>query len=278
MRTKHFFVALLIAIPIAGCATNPYRQFYVSRLNGQPVSAVPYLIPNDGEPQVISGRQPSDDELRMVEDGYELIGYANFVGPPQDLSLAKRRARELKAAAVLVYNTNPQTITETMPVPDFSFVSEVLSPKTETTRTTGTIQGTAGSASYSESSTKTLPPAKSTPRTTTFTSTRCEQVATFWVKAKPARLGILPRDLTADERAARGTNRGIAIAAVMKGSPAYAADLFRGDILMRIGEAILLTSEDLVPAVDRYAGRDVDLLIVRNGNEKTVRVKLLPNP
>src|SRR5262245_5483521 len=115
---------LLMAVPIVGCATNPYAQFYVSGTNGQPVSAVTSLIPSTGEPEIRPGSNPADDDIRMMEDGFAQIGYASFVGPSQNPTLAKARARALKAAVVLIYNSNPQSVTQVSPVPDMSFVAE----------------------------------------------------------------------------------------------------------------------------------------------------------
>lgn len=274
MRAATFAVLCLTAFLISGCATNPYRQFYVSTVDARAASS---LIPTDGAASVYAGGEESDDQLRMFEAGCYLIGYASFVGPQQDQGLLRTRARELKAAYVLVYDKNPQTTTETvpaLPVPDLSFLSPQLQPR-QTTSTTGTVTGPGGSFDFHATSTTILPPPpKPAPKMVTYTTTRSEQIATFWVKTKPARLGIWARDFTADERAARGTNKGIAVVAIRKDCPAYDANVLHSDILVRLGDVPLTRTDDLYAALDKYQGTETELLVIRNGKERTIRVKL----
>jgi len=60
----------------------------------------------------------------------------------------------------------------------------------------------------------------------------------------------------------------------MKGSPAFLADVLRGDILTKVGDVPIFQTSDMASALARYAGTQVDLVIERGKVEKTIRVRL----
>lgn len=264
---------VVLALCLEGCAANSYSRFYTSTAPS-PAMAARYLVPTDGEPDIRYGSDQKSDYLDMVENGYSLVGYSSFWAPPQSREAAVAAAYAAHAAVAIVYSSNARTVTQTTPVVDLSFVQDVLNPKTQTTQTSGTVYGGGGALNYSQTSTTTVPREPKPPQTVTTTSTVCDQFASFWAKAKTPRLGILPRDLSAEERAARGTNKGLVVAAVIKGSPAFAADVMRGDIITKIGDVTLTQQSDFESALDRYAGSGTDLAITRGGVDKTVHLRL----
>jgi len=289
-RAFFFVCAGIFLLTVVGCAASVYSQYFTSTIPAsQRAETNSTTIPYVGEPEVRSGEDPKEDYITMLENGYALVGYSNFNGPPADPAGARTQARALHAAVALLYYKNPQTVTETGPVVDLLTISsamasnmgDVLNPKTETTKTSGTIYGGGGSVDYSGTSTRTVAGEKAAPQAPqmrTYTSTRYDQFAAFWVKTKPPRLGAIYRDLTPDERAARGTNKGVRVDGVIMGSPAFVADVFRGDILTKVGDVRIFQEEDMYSALDRYAGTEVDLVIERGKVEKTIRVRLNPTP
>jgi S1-C subfamily serine protease len=100
---------------------------------------------------------------------------------------------------------------------------------------------------------------------------------------QPPMAGISARDLTQEERVALDGNKGVAVRAVVKGSPAYNADILRGDIIVSFAGTAVRQPDDLTSAVSRHAGTEVEIVILRKGRgeagqsthiEKTVRAKL----
>lgn len=221
-HSSRVLLLLTLTTLVYGCASNPYRKFYTSTTDGKAASEMPNLIAHTGEPQVYGGNadNPEEDNIRMFENGYVPLGFASFSGPPKDRVYVMARARQLKAAIVIVYTSNPQTITKTVPVNNmFSTFAQTLSDELSennqtTTQTSGTIYGNGGSVNYTERSTTTTPPKPQTPQYRQQTSTLYDQAATFWVKSQPSRLGIWMRDLTHKERMELGGNKGVAVRAV----------------------------------------------------------------
>lgn len=282
MRASYRGLALLtVVLAVFGsdrCAASGYSKYFVSTMPTPKTKSAPSpFMPSPAEPELRFGSEPKADYLNMVEDGYALVGYSSFYGPAENPASAKSKAKSIHAAVVVVYSSNPRTTSETVPTLDLSFIADALNPKTATTQTSGTIAGSGGSLNYSQTSTTTLPRESRPAQTTTYTSTIYDQFTGFWLKTKPARLGIVPRDLTAEERAARGSNKGLAIVGVIKGSPAFKADVMRGDILLKIADLEVSSWDDLSAALDQYAGTEVDLSLVRGTTEKTIHVKLNPN-
>jgi len=66
-----------------------------------------------------------------------------------------------------------------------------------------------------------------------------------------------------------GSNKGVVVIAVVKGSPAFAADILRGDILKRIGDQEILGFQTFSEATELYAGKKVTVIFLRDSKEFT---------
>ena len=94
-------------------------------------------------------------------------------------------------------------------------------------------------------------------------------------------LGIVGLSLTAE--IARYYNlpvdHGVLVTKVAEGSPAEAADMVDGDIILRIGDVELRRIEDLVAQVrKRQAGESVTVFALRNGRGRHFELKLREAP
>jgi S1-C subfamily serine protease len=94
-------------------------------------------------------------------------------------------------------------------------------------------------------------------------------------------LGIVGLSITAEM--ARYYNlpidHGVLVMKVAEGSPAEAADMVDGDIILRIGDVELHRIEDLVAQVRRRkAGESVVVFALRNGRERHFELKLREAP
>ncbi|MCB5191362.1 PDZ domain-containing protein [Methylobacillus arboreus] len=77
---------------------NPYALHYVARrLHGVKLS------PGAGEPKIYTGVTETDDYQRMLNDGYEMLGYSNFEATDVPPSRAVAQAAKVKADAVVLY-------------------------------------------------------------------------------------------------------------------------------------------------------------------------------
>ena len=74
---KFIFLALPLIALFAGCS-NPYGKFYNDYTGGINVADSPYVIMPIGKPKLIQGSNIKADYLKMLENGYFLIGESNF--------------------------------------------------------------------------------------------------------------------------------------------------------------------------------------------------------
>lgn len=108
---------------------------------------------------------------------------------------------------------------------------------------------------------------------------RFDQAASFWIRAKPNPiLGIDMRDLTPQQRAAFQTNKGVTINAIQKDTPAYDADLLKGDVLKSVGSMEVTDARGLQQLLQRFAGQQVKIEFIRDGKLLGKEVKLNPIP
>lgn len=105
---------------------------------------------------------------------------------------------------------------------------------------------------------------------------RYKQTAVFLSKLRPEKLGIgvqsLP--LSAEQAQALGTNKGIYVDLVVRGSAAFEADLLPGDIILKVAGQDFSTPEKANRVKTDYAGQTVAVEIVRGGEPKTLQITL----
>ena len=213
----------------------------------------------------------------MVEDGYGMIGYSSFTGPKFDENQAINQAKQVKASVVVVYSKYFDTKTGMRPLvlPDV---------KTSVSSGQATAYGSAfGSGGYASGSAT----AYGTGTTTTYgTKTiytpysidRFEQGATYWVKTKGQITGIFPRDLPPEIRQKIGSNKGVLVLAVVKQSPAFSADILRGDIIKKVNNIEITDIKHYFQVMVSNANKKVTITVLRDGKEIVKEVKLNPAP
>jgi serine protease DegQ len=100
-------------------------------------------------------------------------------------------------------------------------------------------------------------------------------------RASHAYLGVVPDQVTRDVAAQLGLDRagGVLVREVGDGTPAAAAGIRPGDVLVRIGDKPLDTVEDFFGELrQRRPGDKVQLTLVRDGRKQQVSVTLGENP
>ena len=76
---------------------------------------------------------------------------------------------------------------------------------------------------------------------------------------------MLLRDLLPKERQEIGENIGIKVVAVVEGSPAFYANVMRGDVVERVGDIGIRTQSDWHRALSKYKGKTTTVIIWRDG-------------
>jgi serine protease Do len=204
----------------------------------------------------------------MMEDGYVMVGYSAFEGRAEDPHNAAQLGRELKAAVVLVYSRYNRTITGAVPV-------TVQDPaQVVTSQHSGMVYGSGGTAFYSGQST-TVVPGGSSVYNVPYSVDRFDQVATYWVRFRGTLiLGTVTRDLNDLEIRQAETNHGATVTAVVKGTPARAADMLRGDIITGVNGQRIEDDAHLRRILAGLAGQEVRIDVLRNGAVRQLRCTL----
>lgn len=257
-----------IVVSLIGCA-NGYQQFY-REIPGatQERIATTRVAPPTKQP-LIDKVPPSnfvDIADRYFKAGYNPIGWSSFTSGG-NASIEQARQQAINVGADLVVVTDPKYLgSETTTVP-------ITTPTSSTSfsNVNGSIAGAGGTRSFSAAGT-----------TTTFGSTttlmpmtvhRMEYGAIYFIKAKTL-LGAAVRELTASEKSALQTSKGVAIRAMVDGSPAYMADLLPGDLLTAINGAPITTVASFSQILESLAGSAVTVTGFRSGAPFTKQIQL----
>jgi hypothetical protein len=213
-----------------GCATL-FAQFYYDKTGGADLTKLPSVVLPTGEPQVYRGNKPEQDALKMFEDNYNLIGYSLFNARNVDENSAVAQAKKVHAPVVILYSKYTGSVSGSIPL---------TLPDTQTSSTSlyGSAYGYGGYASYSGTAYTTTYGSKTT--YIPYTVHRSDYLATYWIKMKPPIFGTHIKDLTPEIRQQIGSNKGMLVYAVIKGSPAFEADILKSDVLKKSEIYLLL--------------------------------------
>lgn len=247
----------VVAFLIPGCAA-PFSKYYYDETGGVDITTSSRVMLSDEEPKLIRGSIEEEDSLKMREDGFKRVGYSLFNGGNVDEKGAIIQAQKVHAAIVIIYSK--YTGTE-------SGVRTVVLPATQTSSTSFS-GSTYGSGGYSDFSGKAQTKTQGIKTTyIPYNVRRSDYLATYWVKGKRPKFGADFKDLTSEIKQEMGSNKGLLIDAVVKGSPAFQADILRGDVLRKIEDIEIYSFEKVVEAVNQYQGHKVSVVIYRNGKE-----------
>jgi len=102
--------------------------------------------------------------------------------------------------------------------------------------------------------------------------------AKYWVKTKPRILGAICVALPGTRKSEVPHESGVLVFAVVRDSPASRAAIRRGDVITRIGTDEVPDVPSYKRLIDRYAGQEVSIEFVREGQAHERSVTLLPRP
>lgn len=258
----------LILLTLSGCEAG-YSQFYRPANGITPDKIAMYRAAPPPKTPTVDHAPAAGRELveAYQRHGYVLVGYSSFnSGHRQSESDAIGQAEKVQADIVLIVDPH-YTGSRTTSVP-------ITTPTTSTTYTTGTATavGPGGTATAYGNATSTTYGTQT--NYVPFMVNRFDYGALYFVKRKPMVLGVYMRDLDDSERAALQSNKGVFVLLVVHGSPAFNADILRGDIIVSMDGEPATNYAAFQDALFTKRNKPVQLGIVRNGQTITKEVKL----
>ena len=255
-------VAVILAALLAACA-NGFKQYYKPYADTATMPDVE-LLAEGANPAIFRSDDVKRDANIARSKGYVLIGESSLNGQIQSESALISQAKAVRASMVLISSKFTGTQTVTTPL---------FLPNNQTTYSSGTVNGTYGSANYNGTSTTygtTVVPITSQQQ-------RFDQDALFFVKStKKFRVGVLFDNLTPELRARYERNTGALIMVVMEGSPAFAANVLPGDVAIELnGAPVIDRTQFQNDIASRSAtAANLTLKVLRNGSERVLTIQV----
>ncbi len=103
---------------------------------------------------------------------------------------------------------------------------------------------------------------------------RNRYLATYYIKTKAPIFGVYILDLSPEVRQKIGSNNGVIVYVVVKDSPAFLADILKGDIIRKIGDVDIIDVRSFQEVFRHYIGKKVNVLILREGQEINKQIQL----
>ncbi|MDO9282416.1 MAG: PDZ domain-containing protein [Methylotenera sp.] len=223
---------LIFANQLYAAEVNPYTANYKQQNTNQLKS-----LQANPEPEIFVSNHKADDNISMLENGYDMIGSSGFSATETSSDLALAHAKKINADTVLVYRKYESAKT----------ASSKLQLIKEVAKTGGEID----------------------PNDLEEEPTQYQYYASYWAKLPMPLLGVhiikLKQKVEEDAQEVVKEEPGLKIIAVIKESPAAKANIVKGDTLLKIGEVALASADDLFAAVKRYAGQTVPVELQRGG-------------
>ncbi len=235
--------SLLSASILSYAADNLFEKNYTKQNN----SDLQSMVAKPDTKMYLSNHK-DEDNISMLENGYDLMGFSAFDAGdvPPDLALAQAKA--IHADTVLVYVKYGSEKT----------ASSKIAALKEAAKKTGEVDEKDLQAS----------------------GTQYKYYASYWAKLPAPLLGLHIIKLKpaatgdAEEDAKVKADNGLKVLAVIKDSPAAKANLQRGDVLMKIGNVVLEQPDALFAAVKQYQGQSVEIAYEREGEPAVTTAKL----
>ena len=257
-----FLILPVFIVLLQGC-TSPFAKYYNDETGG--IDITEYVIMPTQEPKLYYGDDEKKDSLRMKENNYGLIGNSSFYIDSINESDAIDQAKAVHAEVVMLYSKYKRTVSGNAPL-------TLPNTTTSSTNFSGNAYGSGGYATYSGTANTTNYGTKTT--YIPYSYDQSDFLATYWIKRKPRIFGVYYEDLTEDLRRKMGSNKGVLVTVVIKGSPAFDADIIIGDVIKNMGDVLITNGDAIDKAIQDYRGQEVDVLIFRDDKEIHKKVKM----
>lgn len=261
IRKAPFFTAAVVAISLpANAHANAWEK------NFRAIAPNDALISWSGEPETVPSTGDLDADLEaMWRKGFALVGYSSFKSDNSKTSDAVRFGKKIGARFVILQTQLASSRTAAIPW---------TTPTTSTTNSSGTatVYSNRGSATGTYSGTSTTYGSQTT--IIPFTINTFDKAALYFKEFPRSGSGISPRELNNEEISTLETRRGFVVLYVRDGSPAYNADILRGDIVTHLNDKPFEISDWSSALVGE---NPLKLTIVRNGQMRTILMTIPPD-
>ena len=258
--------------PRAASTGDPFADHFSPSPSAQGAS----LVTPPPMPALYRG---SDDEAgdtrALIESNYLLLGSSSFTaGGDADPHQAAQQGKKLGAALVVLYGG----LRETPDAPDLAPLP--FHPRLPGSAGSGGADGSGGSGGSGASGASGEPAADTGGAAATIGSLppwpAADHKATYWGRNQPLILGIMSRPLDQEEKDRLLRSDGIVVELVTNDSPAAAAHIQQGDIILAIDGKTILDPRAVPAFLRSIAGRRVRIDLLRDGTPHTVEVQLNP--
>ena len=242
--TPYFFLTLL-AISFSSVAEeNLFEKNYQSQ---SPEGFKSFS--ENPQPKVMRGWKKETDNIKMLENGYDLMGTSGFVGQNVPPNFALKHAKKIKADMVLIYdrqiNENTRA-TQIQKAREKARAANRIKNKGEITEIIITDEDLTNS------------------------NAKYDFYLTYWVKLPKPTFGTHFIKLISDAE----DNLGVQVIAVINGSSAAAAGIKRGDNIVSVNGAAVNSPDDLIKIIRKNKGKSIDVAFERGGESIKVLVSL----
>jgi len=243
LNMQKILLGLMLTLSLnsqAFAADNPYEKNYKAQNTGGLVS----LQANPDTKMYVSNHKDKDN-ISMLENGYDMMGTTGFEAGEVPADLALQHGKAIKADTVLVYTKYGAALTAASKIDTYK----------EAAKTNG---GEIDAKDVVEDDVK------------------YKYFASYWAKLPPPLLGVHVIKLArpAEEGEKKQELKGLNVLAVVKGSPAEAAGIERGDMLLKLNDTELNKAEELAKVVRQYQGKTVKIAYERDGQSATANANI----
>jgi hypothetical protein len=245
---------LIMLALVVGCAgsNNAIKENYKSSLERWPSGEVSRLVPPSGAVEIVTSTDIEGDSLRMMENGYLLLGRSKFQGSELDADAARDAAKSIGASVVFVKSEYAKTVREAVPMERWT-----------TARGPTGRRGGGADPMHGEFKVRFVQ------RTVDY----FDLSATFWAKSRPPIFGVIVEN-SGGVTTQSADARGVVVRAVITGSPAARAGVAREDVIVRFAGAEITTADGFFDAVVANKGKNVEVEIVRVAQGKDFRIQV----
>lgn len=254
-----FIFFILTGILFFSCTTTgAVGKFYDEWESMDSISADCKLT-EDEEPSVYYSSNIASDIYYLRSNYYYIVGHSSWNGPAKGDDLKKETISKCKelGAKIALYSWNyTDTRNGTYSVPHTNYHSYTDANGYLRSYTTTTYSTNSYSINRYDYDVYFFVPYES------------------WFITMP-KLGIAVRDLNSDDRMNLHRNTGVYVGIVYENSPAFYANLTRGDIIASINGTNILNKSDYNTISENVKAGDVlKIIYFRNGEEHQVDVKI----
>lgn len=248
MHLKLIFIMLnLFSMLAIADETNIFKENYLTQSNNNLHSL--QKIPDT---KIYAGLNKEKDNIKMLEDGYDLMGASSFQGPFVEPNQALNHAKSIGADVIFVYDRKINEMTRSARLRQIH--DEI---KKESKGEKNTV------IEVSEADLK-------------DNNSKFEFYATYWAKLPMPILGLHVIKLVTKNSETKEMQQeiGLKVIAVIKDSPAFKVGIQKGDVILALNDANTDSPEEFSKSIVKQQGNKVKIKFARDEDEKVVTAEL----